>query len=112
MPTRYTVVLPHPRQARGADDAFSFRGQSPATFADQLATALRETAWFERWRNAQADPKTIEPTLAGADPQAQVFARLDEPRINIEIHTTLSSKVICHRLALLAGRHWELHDVR
>lgn len=112
MPTRYSVVLPQPCQARGSDDAFSFRGHSPATFADLLTTALRDPAWFERWRNTQADPKTIDPGLAGSDPQVQVFAQLDEPRIKLEIHTTLSSKVVCHRLALLAGRHWQLHDVR
>ena len=109
---RFTVILPHPHAARGHDVAFSFNAQSPATFAGQLTTALRDAAWFARWRNSQADPETIQPALAACDPDVRVLAHLDDPRIVLEINTTLASKVICHRMALLAGHNWELHDVR
>ena len=112
MSTCFTVILPQPHMARGQDEPFSFHAHSPATFADQLKVALSDPAWFERWRTVQADPSSIQPALAPCDPAVSVCARLDEPRIVLAVNTTLSSKVICHRMTLLAGHHWELHDVR
>ncbi|MFT3755443.1 MAG: hypothetical protein QM769_05770 [Pseudoxanthomonas sp.] len=111
MPIRYYISLPDPAHARGGDGAYSFSAHGAEEFAAQLQSALREDSLFRRWRDAQAEPDTVDPALGATDPAANVQGEQRDLQINLIAVTSLPSAAFKHRLRLLAGNHWELRDV-
>lgn len=112
MAITYTISLPDPAQARGADARFSFTANGYAAFAEQLQQALSDPAWFARWRDAQDDPDSVDPDLGAVDPQAEVTGARHDLRVTLVAKTRLPGEIVRHRMGLLAGSHWELRDVR
>jgi hypothetical protein len=112
MATRFLLRLPNPAIARGSDPEFSFHSEGAAGLAEELQRALREPAWFERWRSRQDDPDAIDPAMGVVDPQARVTGEQHDLGIELVVVTSLPGVVFKHRLRLLAGSHWELRDVR
>ena len=112
MTTRYYISLPDPGSARGNDPALAFSAQGADGFAEQLQAALRSDALFRRWMAGQDDPDAVDPSLAISDPAASVTGEQDDLHIDLIVTTSLPSAVLKHRLQLLAGRHWQLRDVR
>ncbi|WP_066093982.1 hypothetical protein [Xanthomonas massiliensis] len=112
MAVTYSISLPNPQQARGADAAFSFTANGAEAFAEQLQRALSDPAWFERWRNAQAEPDEVDPALGATDADAKVSGSQADLRINLLATTTLPGEIVRHRMDLLAGKGWELRNVR
>lgn len=97
--------------ARGEVDQLSFNGVSPEAFAASLQSALREPALWQRWRAMQPDPDEVDPATGASDPDAVVSASQSDLRCNVEVTTRLPHAILRHRLDLLIGRHWKLHDV-
>lgn len=112
MTTRYYLSLPDPSAARGNDPALAFTAHGADGFAEQLQAALRSDRLFQRWLAAQPDPDAVDPALALCDPNATVTGTQDDLHIDLLATTSVSSAVLKHRLQLLAGRHWQLRDVR
>ncbi len=111
MPIRYHLTLPHPVRARGSDPALAFAAHGADEYAAQLQDALRRDALFLRWKASQDDPEAVDPALGATDPQASVHGSSRDLGIALAVATTLPGHVLKHRLRLLAGPHWELHDV-
>lgn len=111
MSTRYFITLPEPEKARGTAP-WNFQSHSPEGFAEELQNALRNDTLFQRWLATQEDPDAIDPTLAATDPSAQVSGKMDDLHIDLEVLTGLPGDVFKHRMRLLAGSQWQLHDVR
>lgn len=109
--TRYHLTLPDPAKARGNDPDFAFRSQGAEGFASELEAALRYPALFERWRNRQDDPDGVDPVLGATDPSATVSGEQRDLKIDLVATTSLSGNILKHRLRLLAGSAWQLHDV-
>lgn len=109
---RFFLSIGDLSQARGEHAQLSFDGISPDSFASTLQAALREPALWERWRALQPDPDAVDSTLGASDPNAQVSARQSDLHTDVEIVTTLPHAIVKHRLNLLAGRVWKLHDVK
>ncbi len=112
MPVKYSIALPNPSLARGADPDLSFSANGAETFAEQLQDALRSPALFERWRDRQPDPDQVDPALGAVDPQAVVNGKQQDLRISLVATTSLPGEIFKQRMRLLAGSHWELRDVR
>ncbi len=112
MPVRYSISLPDPAAARGADPQLSFTANGPEAFAEQLQDALRTPALFERWRAAQEEPDDVDPAWGATDPEATVTGRQSDLRIDLVAVTRIPGEVLKLRLRWLAGPHWELRDVR
>ncbi|HLS83544.1 MAG TPA: hypothetical protein VK016_02670 [Arenimonas sp.] len=112
MAVRYLLRLPDPDKARGPEPRLAFRSQSAEGFAEELQEALRSPGLFLRWRALQDDPENIDEALGVTDPEAVVTGEQDDLSIRLEARTRLSSSILQHRLNLLAGKHWELRDVR
>jgi hypothetical protein len=108
---RFHLALPDPARARGNDPEISFTAQGADEFAAQLQDALRTTALFERWRNAQEDPDQVDPALGATDPAATVEGRQDDLEIDLIVRTTIAGDILRHRMRLLAGTAWQLRDV-
>lgn len=108
---RYYLSIDNLATARGPDAALSFQGAAPQSFADALQDALRRPVLFDRWRATQPDPDDVDPSLAPVDPNATVSAQLKDIHVNVEVVTTLTHFVLRHRLFILIGPHWKLHDV-
>lgn len=108
---RYFVTIDSLSDARGDSPALSFTGDSPETLAIILQAALREPGLWERWRSAQDDPDTVDPSTGATDPAATVSGALSDLRGELKITTVLSHAIVKHRLDLLIGRHWKLRDV-
>jgi hypothetical protein len=111
MSQRYHLTLADPAKARGADAALSFQSVSADGFAQELEAALRTTALFDAWRAQQEDPDAIDPALGAIDPSAQVRGEQRHLQIDLVATTAVSGNVLRHRLRLLAGSGWALHDV-
>jgi hypothetical protein len=111
MPQRYHLTLADPARARGADPALSFHSASAEGFAAELQAALRTTVLFDVWRAQQEDPDAVDPALATTDPQAQVSGAQNHLKIDLVATTSIPGNVLRHRLRLLAGSGWALHDV-
>lgn len=111
MATRYYLRLPEPERARGNDPAFAFRSQSAEGIAAELQDALRDDAFFQRWRGHQDDPDAVDPGLGATDPAATVQGSLHDLHAELVVTTSLPGAVFKQRLRLLAGSHWELRDV-
>ena len=111
-PQRYFLSIGDLAQARGENAELSFHGASPDAFAAALQAALREPSLWQRWKALQPDPDAVDPSLGASDPTANVKAAQSDLHTDIEVVTTLPHSILKHRLTLLAGRVWKLHDVQ
>ncbi len=111
MPTRYYLRLPDPPRARGDDPALAFRSVSAGGFAEELQEALRTPGLFNRWKNQQEDPDGVDASLGATDTAATVTGEQSDLDVLLVATTSLPGNVFKHRLRLLAGNHWQLHDV-
>ncbi|KAB7767886.1 hypothetical protein [Xanthomonas maliensis] len=112
MAVSYSISLPDPAQARGSAPSVSFSAHGAEAFAEQLQAALRDPAWFERWRQLQPDPDEVDPRLGVTDPSATVTGKQREVRVDLVATTSIPGDLLKQRLHALAGSHWELRDVR
>lgn len=108
---RFFLSIDDLSKARGESADLSFTGSAPESFATALTAALREPTLFQRWLGLQADPDEVDPDMGASDPNATVSAQLEDQRCRVEVVTKLSHAVLKHRLTLLVGHHWSLHDV-
>ncbi|MGH8191423.1 MAG: hypothetical protein ACREP2_08245 [Rhodanobacteraceae bacterium] len=108
---RYYLTIRNLAQARGPDPELSFTGSSPQAFAEVLQGALRKPVLFQRWKARQPDPDEVDQTLAPTDPNATVSAQLNDLHTDVQVVTTLTHFVLRHRLFILIGPNWQLHDV-
>lgn len=108
---RYYLTIANLATARGPDAELSFQGTAPQSFAAALQEALRQTVLFDRWKATQPDPDNVDPSLAPVDPNATVTATLKDLHTDVEVVTTLTHFVLRHRLFILIGPNWQLHDV-
>ncbi len=108
---RYYLTIANLADARGPDADLSFQGSSPQSFAAVLEAALRQPVLFQRWTATQPDPNEVDPSLAPVDPDATVSASLDDMQTDVEVVTKLTHSVLRHRLFILIGPNWQLHDV-
>lgn len=108
---RFFITIDDLAQARGAEPSLSFRGESPATLAAELQSALREPQLWERWRALQDDPDDVDPATGAVDPAATVSGDLASSRTELKVSTVLAHALLKHRLDLLVGPHWKLRDV-
>ncbi|HYM85295.1 MAG TPA: hypothetical protein VET30_01030, partial [Pseudoxanthomonas sp.] len=106
MPIRYYISLKNPEKARGSDGAFSFTAHGADEFAAQLQDALRSDGFFQRWRDAQADPEAVDASLGASDPAATVTGEQHDLQIDLVAVTSIPGSVFKHRLRLLAGNAW------
>lgn len=90
----------------------AFRARGAEGIAAELQQALRADTLFTQWSRLQDDPEDVDPALAATDPAATVTGEQNDLRIDLEVDTSLPSPVLRHRLGLLAGERWRLHDVR
>lgn len=91
---------------------FALASRGPEGIAAELQEALRGTALFERWRMTQEEPDEVDRALGAVDPQATVTGRQRNLGVDLVVDTGISGDLLRHRLGLLAGRAWELRDVR
>lgn len=111
MAQRYHLTLADPARARGSDPALSFRSSSAEGFAQELQDALRTPALFDAWRAQQDDPDAVDAALGATDPAASVSGAQRHLQIDLVATTSIPGNVLRHRLRLLAGSGWALHDV-
>ena len=109
---RYYLSIDDLSKARGEFAQLSFEGISPDSFATALQAALRSPALWERWKALQPDPDAIDDSMSASDPNATVKAEQSDLHTEIEVVTSLPHSILKHRLNLLAGRTWQLHDVK
>ncbi|MFA0924571.1 hypothetical protein [Xanthomonas fragariae] len=112
MPVNYSISLPDPKLARGGDPSVSFSAHGADAFAEQLQAALRDPSWFDRWRQLQANPDAVDPSLGVTDPSATVTGKQGDLRIDLVAITSIPGELLKQRMQVLAGHHWELRDVR
>lgn len=108
---RFYLTIDNLAAARGPDAGLSFQGSSPQSFAAALQEALRKPILFDRWKAKQEDPDKVDPSLAPVDPAATVTAQVDDLHTEVQVVTTLTHFVLRHRLFILIGSNWQLHDV-
>jgi hypothetical protein len=108
---RYYLSIDDLSKARGENAELSFGGASPDAFAAALQQALRTPELWQRWKALQPDPDAVDPALGAADPAAVVSAQQSDLHTEIQATTTLPHAIVKHRLNLLAGHTWKLHDV-
>ena len=108
---RFYLSINNLATARGPDPKLAFQGSSPQSFAAALQEALRQPILFQRWKATQPDPDKVDPTLAPVDPDATVTAELQDIKTNVQVVTTLTHFILRHRLFILIGPNWQLHDV-
>src|SRR5690606_9089821 len=107
----YDIRLPDTSKLDQAGE-FAMAARGPEGIAAELQDALRGTALFERWRQAQDEPDEVDPTLGAVDARATVSGRQRNLGVDLVVETALSGDLLRHRLGLLAGRAWELRNVR
>lgn len=108
---RYFITIANLAKARGPDADLAFQGSSPQSFADALQEALRKPILFQRWKAKQPDPDDVDQSLAPVDANASVEAHLDNVHTDVQVVTSLTHFVLRHRLFILIGPNWQLHDV-
>ncbi len=108
---RFFLSIDDLSAARGETSDLSFHGSSPDSFAAALTEALREPTLWKRWQNMQDDPDDVDHAMGASDPDATVEAELQGSRCRVRVVTSLPHSVLKHRLTLLVGHHWKLHDV-
>jgi hypothetical protein len=111
MATRYLIRLPDTARARGTEPDLSFRSAGAEGLAEELQSALRSPALFERWRARQDDPESVDPALGATDAGARVTGAQHDLSVDLVVVTSLPGNVFKQRLRWLAGSHWELRDV-
>ena len=111
MAQRYHLVLSDPAAARGPDPSLSFRANGAEAFAAELQEALRTRRLFDAWRGQQDEPDEVDETLGATDPSATVTGAQRDLKIDLVATTKLSGNILRHRMKLLAGSGWALHDV-
>ena len=111
MAQRYHLTLANPAAARGTDPALSFHANGADAFAQELQDALRTRRLFDAWRGQQEDPDDVDETLGATDPSATVTGEQRDLKIDLVATTSLSGHLLRHRMRLLAGTGWALHDV-
>lgn len=109
---RYYISIDDLSKARGEYAQLSFEGISPDSFAATLQAALRTPALWERWKALQPDPDAVDESMRASDANATVKAEQSDLHTEIEVTTSLPHSILKHRLNLLAGRTWKLHDVK
>lgn len=109
---KYFIQIDNPATARGADEALSYQGLTAASLGEEIQVALREDRLYARWRALQEDPDDVDPRLGEVDVEATVVVENAGSRADLVIETSLSHALIKHRLNMLIGDHWHLHDVR
>jgi hypothetical protein len=109
---RYYLSIENLAKARGQISELSWQGNSPDGLATALQAALREPSLWQRWRGMQPDPDAVDPGLGSSDPNATVRAEQSNLHTNVEVTTSLPHAILKHRLGLLIGAHWSLHDVQ
>jgi hypothetical protein len=110
MAIRYYLSFPDPAALRSVG-GFAFRSHGADGLAEELQTALREDALFQRWRATQDDPDAVDPALGATDPAATVRGEQHDLKIDLIAITSIPGAILKHRLRLLAGHGWELRDV-
>lgn len=110
MATRFYLSIPDPAALRSAGE-FAFRSQGADGLAEELQAALRDDAFFQRWRAAQDDPEEVDPALGATDPAATVRGEQHDLKIDLIAITSIPGTILKHRLRLLAGSGWQLRDV-
>lgn len=110
MRNRYYLSFPDPSHLRDAG-TLAFRSQGADGLAEELQTALREDALFQRWRATQDDPDAVDPALGATDPAATVRGEQHDLKIDLITVTSIPGTILKHRLRLLAGNGWQLRDV-
>jgi hypothetical protein len=111
MPQRFHLTLADPAAARGSDPALSFHAHGAEAFAQELQDALRTPRLFDAWRAQQEEPDEIDQALGLTDPHATVTGTQRDLKIDLVATTSLGGNVLRHRMRLLAGSGWALHDV-
>ena len=109
---RYYLSIDNLAQARGQIGELSWQGNSPDSLATTLQAALREPSLWQRWRALQPDPDAVDPSSGASDPNATVRASQSNLHTDVIVTTTLPHAILKHRLGLLIGAHWSLHDVQ
>ena len=109
---RYYLSIENLANARGHISELSYQGNSPDSLAAALQAALREPSLWQRWRAMQPDPDAIDPSLGANDPAATVRATQSNLHTDVVVTTALPHAILKHRLSLLIGAHWSLHDVQ
>jgi len=109
---RYYLSIENLANARGQISELSYQGNSPDSLAAALQAALREPSLWQRWRAMQPDPDAIDPSLGANDPAATVRATQSNLHTDVVVTTALPHAILKHRLSLLIGAHWSLHDVQ
>ncbi len=109
---RYFIQIDDLALARGEDPQLSFSGATIDGLTHSIGSALREDDLHQRWLAKQEEPDDVDPQLGLLDPSAQVSAEAARSRIDLLIESELPHFVIKHRLRLLIGEHWRLHDIR
>lgn len=114
MPTRnhYYLTIDDLATARGPIAELSYDGAGPNDFAAALQEALRSPVLFDRWKTRQDDPDNVDAALGVTDAAAAVTARVSDLHIDVDLITSLPMSIVRHRLNLLIGNHWKLHDMR
>jgi len=108
---RYFLDIDDLVTAKGPIGELAFKGSSPDGFAAALQSALRETTLWERWRALQPDPDAVDASLGASDSSATVSAKQHDASTDVVVTTSLPHAVVRHRLGMLIGAHWRLHDV-
>jgi hypothetical protein len=109
---RYYLSVENLSKARGPVSELSYQGNSPDSLATALEAALREPALWQRWRAMQPDPDAVDPSFGASDATATVRASQSNLHTDVEVTTSLPHAILKHRLGLLIGAHWSLHDVQ
>jgi len=109
---RYYIQIDDLSLARGDEPELSFDAATVAGLATAVTEALRQGDLFESWRMRQEEPDDVDPQLGQIDAQAEVSAKMVRSRVDMSIITGLPHALIKHRLRLLIGEHWRLHDVK
>ena len=111
MATRYHITLPEPERARGPEPALSFSANGADAFADEVRAALSDPGWIGRWHHMQEDPDEVEEAVLAVDRNAVVRGEQRDLKIDLTVITTLPGNILRHRMGMLAGKHWQLHNV-
>lgn len=109
---KYYITIDDIAAARGADSALAFSGSSAEALAAAIGDALRGTGLFDAWRAKQEDPDAVDASLGATDPGADVTIEKRGTGTDLRIETSLPHALLRHRLNLLIGSSWQLHDVR
>ncbi|HWU75025.1 MAG TPA: hypothetical protein VN043_00855 [Rhodanobacter sp.] len=108
----YYLSIADLAHASGDDPRFAWDGAGPDGFAAALQRALRDDDLFRRWRAVQSDPDAVDSALGATDPAAEVTAKVADLHVDVMLSTDLPMSVVRHRLYLLIGGAWQLHDMR